>query len=147
MCGKKIKFFVNYDKWSEQSRNLHYEALKTLKMLWFPALCQWTLPDTLVHLDPIRRLTAFRAPKLHWQLALTRERSTPKLIFQNSTWLYTFKTNVLAKLASSWRIFQLNSQCFIINRMKYWTATLKFPFLFTITLFCGLQYLECIRAL
>ena len=81
MCGKKKKFFVNYDKWSEQSRNLHYEALKTLKMLWFPALCQWTLPDTLVHLDPTRRLTAFRAPKLHWQLALTRERSTPKLIF------------------------------------------------------------------
>ena len=78
---KKKKFFVNYDKWSEQSRNLHYEALKTLKMLWFPALCQWTLPDTLVHLDPTRRLTAFRAPKLHWQLALTRERSTPKLIF------------------------------------------------------------------
>ena len=34
----KKKFFVNYDKWSQQSKNFHYEALKTLKTLWFPAL-------------------------------------------------------------------------------------------------------------
>ena len=30
MWKKKVKFFVNYDKWSQQSRNFHYEALKTV---------------------------------------------------------------------------------------------------------------------
>ena len=40
---EKFKFFVNYDKWLQQSRNFHYEALKTLKMLWFSGLSQWTL--------------------------------------------------------------------------------------------------------
>ena len=34
---QKFKFFVDYDK---QSRNFHYKALKTLKMLWLPALRQ-----------------------------------------------------------------------------------------------------------
>ena len=35
ICMKeKCKFFVNYDKWLQRSRNFHYEALETLKMLW-----------------------------------------------------------------------------------------------------------------
>ena len=46
--NKKSKFFVNYDKWSRCSRNAHYGALKTVKMLWFPALCQWTLPGLCI---------------------------------------------------------------------------------------------------
>ena len=28
MWKKKVKFFVNYDKWSQQSRNFNHEALK-----------------------------------------------------------------------------------------------------------------------
>lgn len=46
--NKKSKFFVNYGKWSRCSRNAHYGALKTVKMLWFPALCQWTLPGLCI---------------------------------------------------------------------------------------------------
>ena len=39
MCvEEKFKFFVNYDKWLHQSRNLQYEALNTHKMLWFSGL-------------------------------------------------------------------------------------------------------------
>ena len=40
---EKFQFFINYDKWSQQFRNFHFEALRTLQMLRFPALCQWTL--------------------------------------------------------------------------------------------------------
>ena len=35
MCGKKIEFFVDYDESSQLSKNFHYDALKSLKMLWF----------------------------------------------------------------------------------------------------------------
>ena len=42
---EKFKFFINYNK---QSRNFHYNALKALKMLWFPTLCQWTLPGLCI---------------------------------------------------------------------------------------------------
>ena len=45
---EKFKFFVNYNK---QSRNFHYNALKTLKIYGFP---------------PIRGLTASGASELHW---------------------------------------------------------------------------------
>ena len=31
--SEKYKFFVNLDKWSQQSRNI--ETLKTQKLLWF----------------------------------------------------------------------------------------------------------------
>ena len=43
ICAKeKSKFFViNHDKRSYQSRNFHFDALKTLEMLWFPELRQW----------------------------------------------------------------------------------------------------------
>ena len=40
---EKFQFFMNYNKWSQQFRNFHFEALITLKMLRFPGLCQWTL--------------------------------------------------------------------------------------------------------
>ena len=45
------KFFINYGKWLQQSRNVHYAALKTFKLLWFPTL------NRCVHLDPTRGLT------------------------------------------------------------------------------------------
>ena len=47
ICMKeKFKFFVNYNKWLQRSRNFHYEALETLKMLWlFSSVimqnCEW----------------------------------------------------------------------------------------------------------
>ena len=49
---KKFKLFLNYDNWSQQSRNIHSKALKTLKLLLFlvhrqwipPGLYPWTLP-------------------------------------------------------------------------------------------------------
>ena len=49
MCvEEKFKFFVNYDKWLHQSRNLQYEALITHEMLCFSGLCQWTLPGKCI---------------------------------------------------------------------------------------------------
>ena len=39
---ERIEYFVNYDKWLQQSRNIRYEFLKTFKILWFPKLCQRT---------------------------------------------------------------------------------------------------------
>ena len=48
-CVKeKFKFFVICYKWPQQSRKFHYEALKTLKMLCFLVLCQWTLPQLCI---------------------------------------------------------------------------------------------------
>ena len=38
-------------------------------------------PTSVVQLDPTRRLTASRAPELHWQLALTCRGSPAKVIF------------------------------------------------------------------
>ena len=35
---KKNLNSVNYHKWSQQSKISHYEALKTIEMLRFPAL-------------------------------------------------------------------------------------------------------------
>ena len=49
ICVKeKFKFFVNYNKWSRQSINFHYGVLKILKMLWFPALWQWSIPGLFI---------------------------------------------------------------------------------------------------
>ena len=45
---EKYKFFVDYGKWLQQFRNYHYEALKTLKILWYPVLRQWTLPGLCI---------------------------------------------------------------------------------------------------
>ena len=53
MCvEEKFKFFINDDKWPQQSRNFHYEALETLKMLWFPALRQVILPGLCIWILP-----------------------------------------------------------------------------------------------
>ena len=66
----------------------------------------------VVHLDPSRGLATSRAPELHWQLALTRRGSPPKIIFWKSLHLlvstrefmnlrgrnsayYDYKTNIL----------------------------------------------------
>ena len=38
-------------------------------------------PTKVMHLDPAKGLTASRVPELHWQLALTRRESPPKIIF------------------------------------------------------------------
>ena len=46
-----------------------------------------THPTRIVHLVPTKGLTASHEPELHWQLTLTRRRSPPKIIFQNSLWL------------------------------------------------------------
>ena len=86
---KNLKFFLNYDKQSQQSRKVHNEALKTLKMLWFPALCQCILPGLCISPLP-RGLTASRVPDLHQQLALTRRGSLPNVFFQNSPCMYIY---------------------------------------------------------
>ena len=41
-------------------------------------------PIRFVHLDPTRRFTASGALEIHWQLALTRRGSPPKILFYNS---------------------------------------------------------------
>ena len=75
MCGRKFKFFANYDKWLQQSRNFHYEAFKTHKT-WFPALLPWTLPRLCIW-TLSKGLTASCAPELH-HLLLTRRGSPLK---------------------------------------------------------------------
>ena len=50
---KKFKLFLNYDNWSQQTRNIHFKTLKTLKLLLFlvhrqwisPGLYPWILPE------------------------------------------------------------------------------------------------------
>ena len=42
--SKIYKFMVNYDKYSQQSRNICFESSKTLKLLWFLEPRQWTSP-------------------------------------------------------------------------------------------------------
>ena len=45
-------------------------------------------PTSVLHLDPTRGLTVFRARELQWQLALMHSRVLPEIIFQNSLcWL------------------------------------------------------------
>ena len=46
-CITIYKFFVNYDEWLQQSRNIHFQTFKTLKLLWFLRLWQWNPPDLL----------------------------------------------------------------------------------------------------
>ena len=75
VCGRKFKFFANYDKWLQQSRNFHYEAFKTHKT-WFPALLPWTLPRLCIW-TLSKGLTASCAPELH-HLLLTRRGSPLK---------------------------------------------------------------------
>ena len=81
MCGRKIWVLCKL-WWTVQK--FHYEALKTLKMLWFPAFANG--PCQGCYLDPARGFTACRAPKFHWQITITHRGSPPKLIFQNSHW-------------------------------------------------------------
>ena len=63
------------------------KPLKTLKMLWFPALCKCILPGLCISSLPMG-LTASRGPEPQRQLALTRMRSLPKVFFQNSPCMY-----------------------------------------------------------
>ena len=46
---QKFKFFVNYDKWSQKSRNFYYEAFKRLICNGFQRFDQ--KPSSVVHLD------------------------------------------------------------------------------------------------
>ena len=90
MVSKKSKFFVNSDKYLRQSRNIHFEALQTLKLLSFPELRQWTLldlctcignPHSFVHNHPPP------PPKknnfLEYSLKIQRKQLCPNLFFNN----------------------------------------------------------------
>ena len=52
---EKLKFFVNYDKSSQQSRDFHYEVLKTLIVSSLSPMD----PTRVTHLDPSRRSHSF----------------------------------------------------------------------------------------
>ena len=65
------------------------KPLKTLKMLWFPALCQLH-PTRAVYLDSTKGAHSFSWTELHRQLALTREESPLKVFFENSPFMYMY---------------------------------------------------------
>lgn len=64
------KFFVNCDKWLQQSKNFQYDALTTLKV--FQNFANGMNSTRIVYLDSTKELTASCTPELHGQFALTR---------------------------------------------------------------------------
>ena len=63
--GHRFIDFGAHGKWSQQSRDFHSEALKTLQMLWLPSASPID-PTMVVHLDPMRGIIISGAPELLW---------------------------------------------------------------------------------